>query len=362
MASNFYRYTYITPHLADWVFIPSFVGCNDGTGCDPLGRFPAYGLGWKFLLPLANLNLSIFILAFSTSYLCFQIYKLAQHLSYPLIGTALIISPSFVFSLERGNSDLFLAGVVILGIQLTKSRIQTNVFIASFLGALKPFFVAFILREKVKKVHLAVSVLFIGFIVLWSYGFDFSRIRDSRLATLYAPYVEFGIDQLPSIFIQSIFNKTNEWSPDYFYFQKSLLAGVFFFFLGAVILKLIGISSQAGVFNLNFDFKSEKNKSLVLIFSMLYLLSYLSGSQVWYKTWFSFPLLFLIVHKYQSGTTRVKFFTAVLDVLMVLSVFGISIWSVRTVGTLLLALYALSLIIELAFKSGGSKSAGKPRK
>jgi hypothetical protein len=362
MAASFYRYTYISPHLADWAFIPSFISCKDTSGCDPFGRFPAYGQAWKILLPLSNLNLSIFILAITTSFFCFQLYKLANKWQQPFVATALIISPSFVFSLDRGNSDLFLAGMIMLSLIFTKSSNLSNLLIASFLGSLKLFFAAFIFREKLRKLHVILFLPIIVVSIFWSYGFSLERIRQSRILTLYSPYVEFGVDQLPSFFVQQISNQSKEWSADYYFFQKSLVIGLLMFLCVAAFIAVRQLRFHIQPFDLSSKFANTEDKSVLLVFSALYLFSYLSGSQVWYKTWFAFPILFLIVHKYQEGTIGIKFYIVLMDVVMVISVLGISVWSLRTVGNFLVALYALSYIVEFWFKPEKIQSNRKTKR
>lgn len=342
--AKFFRFNAINPHLADWIFIPAYIACPDDSGCDPLGRSPAYGVGWKLLFLLSNLNFSIFLLAVTTGFVCAQIYKYAAVHGHALLGSAIIVSPSFLFAVERGNSDLFVVGLILVALSLSMKSKVFNLAFSIFMVTLKPFFAGIYMsrRHKLKGILLILPIFATA--LLASYKFDFLRIQESRKATLFSPYSVFGVDQIPALFIQQDTVASVRWSPSYDLFRLSFLSGVIsFIFLLAILVycQYPGITIRSLGQNVE-----EKADRLTVVFSAVYLLTYLSGSQVWYKTWFAFPILFLIIKKYNQSPEDGSLWKAIPDMLMILSIFGISIWSLRSLGTLFLALYCAQIVIQ----------------
>jgi hypothetical protein len=86
------------------------------------------------------------------------------------------------------------------------------------------------------------------------------------------------------------------------------------------------------------------DQNIVLVFSSLYLLVFLSGSQVAYKAWVVFPVLFLSLGRFLELKEKAKPSVIVFMSLILFGGFAIDIWALRAIGGFVLAIYCAHII------------------
>jgi hypothetical protein len=335
---------YIMPiGLGDWMFIPSYIRCDDASGCDPLNRVAGYGSSWKILYPLSNELLSVFVLAVVVFYIMYEVGKFAIHLKLPFLQVLLFFSPSFLFAVERGNADLFIFGLLLLGIRIIRKFPFLDLIYAIFLSTFKPFFIGYILKRMPSIKMLFFITPIFGLAYFWSMNLDMNLIRSMRIATLYSPSNQIGADQLPSYFLQqfvSIKNNTNSpWDGSLQYFYVSLLIGIFILFLVTfILLKYFSVRSLVEQINS----LPEKFEELTWVTMGIFLIVFLSGSQVSYKSWMAYPILFVCLKMAIDRDSSETIFSSFIAALLVFGCLGVNLWVLRNLGTLVLAALCLA--------------------
>jgi hypothetical protein len=336
--------------LGDWVFIPNFIRCEESSGCDPLNRIAGYGLSWKVFYPLSNEFLSVLILAVAVFYIVYEVGRFAFFLELPLLQVMLFLSPSFLFALERGNADLFLFALILFGIRFIKKLPAIDIVYAVFLTTLKPFFVGYIFKRMPKKRVLIFSIPLLGFAYFWSMNLDANLIKSMRMSTIYPPQNQIGADQIPSIFLQqfiSIVNKTNAtWSGSLEMFYPSLVLGILLL-LFVVLILLRNFPTKSVVEQINQ--LPEKFRQLTWVTMGIFLIVFLSGSQVSYKSWMAYPLLFLCISILRTSIILKDRISICVVVFLTFGCLGINLWTLRNIGTLALAGLCLACMIQFYF-------------
>jgi hypothetical protein len=343
--SNFYGFVPMPVGLADWVIIPNYVDCEDSSGCDPFGRFHGYGLGWKLLVPLGSDGFSVVVLSATLFYILFELSRLSAHLDLPSLVLPLLISPSMIFSIERGNSDIFLYALVLMGLHVKSKSQIFNIVFTSFLVSMKPFFFAFILKNLPKKVVLIPASIFLVGIYLASMAGGLSDIKKARLSTLYPPASQIGAEQIPSFLIQFYLNHHHKanlpWDGGIGLYYLSLGIGITLLLLSLLMVARHNFSNQLSSATAQL---ADYPKNVVLVSAGIFLLSYISGSQVTYKSWMAFPIVLLIIKQLIFNGSKNSYILIFICTLAIIGCFGINIWVLRSAGTFLLAAICLGVL------------------
>jgi hypothetical protein len=336
--------------LGDWMFIPSFINCEDASGCDPLNRIAAYGSSWKFLFPLANEFLSVLILAAAVFYIMYEVGRFAFYLKLPFLQVMLFLSPSFLFSLERGNSDLFLFALILLGIRFISKFPYIDIVYGIFLSTFKPFFIGYIFKRMPRKRVLFLSIPIFIFFYLWSMKLDATLIRSVRSALLYPPVYQIGVDQIPSYFLQqylSIKNNANAaWNGSLELFYPSLvLGGLSLLFVTLLLLRYFPTKSVVEEINS----LPERFAQLTWVTMAVFLIVFLSGSQVSYKSWMAYPIIFVYIKMVITSSVLKDRLPTSIGALLVFGGLGINIWTLRNLGAFVLAALCLACFVQAYF-------------
>ena len=308
-------------------------------------------------MPLGSEVFSVLVLSGSVFYTLFELSRLSNHLNFPSLVLLILVSPSLIFSIERGNSDIFLYALVLLGLHVkSKSHIFSLVF-TSFLVSMKPFFIAFIFRNQPKKMILFLSSIIFIAVYLLSMDSRLSDIKKARLSTLYPPASQIGAEQIPSFFIQFYSNHLQKvdlpWDGGVKLYYFSLGIGVLLTFLISLVFVrnhfLVELSS--GVSQLN-----EYFKNVVLVSAGIFLVSYLSGSQVSYKSWMASPVIFLMIRQLTLQSKQKNLRIVLFYSLVILGCFGVSIWILRSLGTFMLSVVCTCIFLNIYFGEHDNKT------
>jgi hypothetical protein len=334
--------------LMDWLAIPALIRCSDGTGCDPFQRVGGYGYGFKLFFFLSQDKIANIFGSLSFGFLCFAILHFSEKILNVNLGFAIILSPSFIFSLERGNSDLFVASFIFLLLMYTRANKYRDSIFALYLVTLKPFFFAYVFRlrddSNLKYFLLPPALL----LYIASMRFDLNLIRESRIATLYYPSTQFGVDQIPNFFLHFYegfrTKKIIEWNESPIY-----LASLMFGLIALVIVWLIFRIQINLLLNSYLSDREENETATIKIFTAIFLIAYLSGSQVSYKTWFAFPILAFIL-SIKNVDTKKHTPAYFLGAISLLATLGMNIWWVRNTGAFFLAIVGLCVIFHKSKK------------
>ena len=342
--SRLYGIYLVQVGLADWLFIPNFVGCQDPSGCDPLGRVPGYGLTWKVLLFLSNETFSVFVLAVAALYVIIEVGRFSNILGFPFLQLTILVSPSFLFAIERGNSDILLFALIILGTRLSGKYRGLDLSMAFILTTLKPFFFGYIFKQMPSKRILMMSIPIFFTCYFWSMNSSLQLIKSVRVSTLYPPFNQIGAEQLPSFLIQFLLTGMKKqnlpWDSGIEIFYVSLIAGLFLTILiGLITLRYFDVN------DLLFEISKlpSRYSRLTWVSMGVYLLVFLSGSQVSYKSWMVFPLMFISLKSAIKNGKSYGKMNLIFVSLLIFGCLGINFWLLRTMGTLFLAGLCLAL-------------------
>jgi hypothetical protein len=348
--SRLYGIYLVQVGLADWLFIPNFIGCQDSSGCDPLGRVPGYGLSWKAFVFLSNETLSVYVLAIAAVYVIFEVGRFANNIDLPFLNLAILLSPSFLFALERGNSDILLFAFVLLGTRLMGKYRSLDFPVALFLSTLKPFFFGYIFRLMPRKRYVLATLPLFFLCYFWSMSSNFQLIKSVRVSTLYPPLNQIGAEQLPSFLIQFVLSgltkKNLNWNGGIEIFYVSLIAGlVLTILMGLLTLRYFKVNE---LFN-DISELPPRQRQLTWISMGVFIIVFLSGSQVSYKTWMVFPLFFLLLKSTIKKGSQYGKLNLIFVSLIACGCLGINVWVLRTTGTLLLAGTCIALFLRYYF-------------
>jgi hypothetical protein len=262
----------------------------------------------------------------------------------------LAISPSWIFILERGNSTLIVMSLVVLVGGLSLKTELSKALSYLLLGAMKPFFFGALLGIKNLKTFMFSGFLSI-FVYLASLNFDFSTIKESRIATIYYPSSQIGVDQLPAFIIQMITARINQevqpWDGSSIFIVSQLLG------LACLIITICLLIKCAPQLVRRTIRSANSLSDLSISCTGIYLVFYLSGSQVSYSAWISFPFLcFIATHVL---TSRVKVFEIILLCYSAFATIGINNWFARSIGNQILVGFVLIAFYSI-FKERLQKS------
>jgi len=333
--------------LGDWAAIPSLVNCRDQSGCDPYGRFQSYGNVWKLLLPLGFQDFSILLLVIATAYIFFEFSLLANKIRVPLMPVALLLSPTFVFVFERGNADLFLYALALLGIRILGKHKIFSAILAVLLTSLKPFFLGYliVINQKFYKSLFLVPLCLLGYFA--SMNFDLNWIRQARSVNIFMPNLAFGADQLPASVYQYLLNILHTqnlgWQP---------MPSKIFWFSSVTSSFLVACSILLRKNKLITNLHSEitvlpdHSKNIIYASMAIFCSTYISGSQVTYKTWFISPFVIFLVSYFRHSGKEARWHLVVLIPLLLFATFGVNLWIVRNIGCLLIAILCISILLR----------------
>ena len=346
--SQFIGFPVAEDSFMDLRTIPSFIQCSNSTGCDPFGRVTGYGNGFKLLFPLQSWNLTLFVSLISALFIVYHFSKLTMHHKSLMILMA--ISPSWIFILERGNSTLIVMSLVVLVGGLSLKTELSKALSYLLLGAMKPFFFGALLGIKNFKTFMFSGFLSI-FVYFASLNFDFNTIKESRIATIYYPSSQIGVDQLPAFIIQMITARINQevqpWDGSSIFIVSQLLG------LACLIITICLLVKCAPQLVRRTIRSANSLSDLSISCTGIYLVFYLSGSQVSYSAWISFPFLcFIATHVL---TSRVKVSEIILLCYSAFATIGINNWFARSIGNQILAGFVLIAFYSI-FKERLQKS------
>jgi len=334
-----------TPNgLSDWWFIPDLVWCRNASGCSRYGETTVYGNGWKVFSPLANDRVALILGGLMAGYVCYSIGKFSHRMKIPAATLMVFLCPSMVFSLERGQSDIFLIGLIFIFLSFKRVNSAIRVLVAILLLAMKPFFVVVFLRDRPKFLRILFLTPLFLLAYLWSMNFSFAQIRQARDFTFSFPKSTIGIDQLPSLVIQLIGKK--------FHINETVWQGAASFNLALIIGLMLFTVTYLSTLKYSFlhlqalklDSIGVWERNVILIFASLYLLIYLSGSEVTYKAWVAFPVLILSLRRFIEMKERAKPSLLIFMSFILFGGFAIDIWSLRSIGTFVLAIYCAQIV------------------
>ena len=345
--------------LADWWTIPDLVDCKIPTDCDRLGRPPIYGHGWKLLLPLANDKISLILGAIMAGFVCYSLGKLAHNFGVPIVAVMFYLSPSLIFSIERGQSDLFVIGLILIFLSYQRSTKALNAIVAMFLVTLKPFFVVAFLKNRpsFKWIFALTPIFMLCYLI--SIRFNLSNVKFARLATIYPPEYQIGIDQIPSLIVQML-DPRYQIDPTIWRgvdsYKLSMTVGIALFMVISVFT-IRRYSTRINVLRLEQLTKFQENN--LIVFSALYLIVYLSGSQVAYKSWVATPIIIFTLSRFidldqPAEPSKIIFLT-----LVMFGGFAIDIWILRSIGGFLLGVYCALILSYLYRESHFFSKLGK---
>ena len=335
--SNLYGFYPLNTGIADWKAVTSnYLNCHHGLNCDPQGILTgthqllglAFFLKWDLPNYLTGLGIA-FLLGFS-------ILKYSARHDAEILGIGILVSPSFIFCIERGNTDLLAMLIVIFAINSNRANKFILIGCAYIAGAIKPFFFGLIFALKMRfRFFLGIGISFIALYMFQS-SFDFVHVQRARIATYYYPRNQIGVDQLPAAMVQFIRNhltQTDTGWVGYSAFRLSLILGIGFIFF-AVALKLI--SSSDSVSKVTDSELQLRSFGILAIFSLIYF----SGSQVSYTVWILGLGLIPLLRKLMNERISWKF------ALLGIASTGISLWIVRNITIWYAVYFYLPILVR----------------
>jgi len=278
--------------FADWLAIFDFLHCRRGFGntiCDRFHRPWIYSDSYRILSFVKSEHIFVIL---GLSALMISLYQFVGLLKkYIGISHFILIgfSPSFLFEMDRLNVDFLLFAIFLASFSAVKSdsgirRFSTQILRIS-LNLFKPFF---IIHSPIRRGRLTTLcwqiVLSLTFILLSFRGFN--NLQFARRATLYDQHSQFG-----SQYVGQLFLATKD---------PTILAifGLIAVFLFAVCMISLSDTDSFEFKNL-FSFDSRKFETISCAAS-LYLVLYLSGSQVQYASLSGLIFSgFLLFHRFE---------------------------------------------------------------
>jgi hypothetical protein len=345
--AELYGIPFMPKGLGDWAAIPSLVSCRDQSGCDPFDRFQSYGNAWKVLIPLGIKDLSILFLVTATVYIFFEFSILAMRSRVALLPLALLLSPTFIFVFERGNADIFLYALALLGIRTIGNHKIYNSLLAIFLTSLKPFFLGYVVvtNRKFYKSLFLIPLCLLGYFA--SMNFNFTWIRQARSVNIFPPNLAFGADQIPAAVYQYLFNIVNTENSGWQPMPSKIL---WFSSMTVLFLAAFSILTRKNelLSNLHREISelSEHSKRIVYASMAIFCSTYISGSQVTYKTWFAAPFAIILVSYFRHSGKEMKWSLNILIPLVLFATFGVNLWVVRNIGCFFLATLCFSILFR----------------
>ena len=349
----FYNYFGIPPMLSglsDFTLITDLLNCGNQSGCDRFGRPQAYGAGWNYLFFLGYEEFSIIIGGIALYYLTYKISEYLEKFSNYKFSVFIILSPSYLFAIERGNTDIIISASIFFMMSLiTKNKdksdklIKVFVFLFSvFLATLKFMFFPVIFLAKYRNLTLFLILSSLFFVTLWSYRFDFQYISYIKNYQTYFPISTFGVDQIPKFFVYSTLNldsKNLEVWQNPTYSRISQIIGIAFLLVIYIMLK-----QNIEKFLKN-NYSNYLNDPIFIVFITIYFVTYIFGTQVNYKLFLLFPLL-ILVENYICSNSKKNIFGIIIVVFMLISIFGLNIWMLRSIGTFIIGVLTLGVLVR----------------
>jgi hypothetical protein len=338
--NSIFRVSYLSPPFADLRTIVIGIGCKDvhAVGdlitCDTrttalmVWNYPSVLLRLRFLYPeLSNFMLLFFIISL---FMIFLVYRLAkkQNCSQNLLLSIFLISPPFLLCINRMNFDLFILVFIWLGANLlmtnaTKTQLPATVLFI-FSGVLKFYGFAsliFILLIQKGKLRLYGFVaLVIGFLLVLK---DLPLLKNAVGKDIY------GSIGLPVL--SSLLNGKNSA-------EISLLSG------GFLLVTLIIIGVSVYLIKNNLVFRVSENLDLVpLITGFVFLFTWFSSSNYYYRLILTFPVLLTLIKKPTNEFEKIIFGSTVSSFFLSPKIFG----PLQNLLVLPLVIYLLSVFYLL---------------
>jgi hypothetical protein len=264
-----------------------------------------------------------------------------------LLPLALLLSPTFIFVFERGNADIFLYALALLGIRTIGNHKICNSILAIFLTSLKPFFLGYVVvtNRKFYKSLFLIPLCLLGYFA--SMNFNCTWIRQARSVNIFPPNLAFGADQIPSAVYQYLLNIVNTensgWQP---------MPSKILWFSSVTVLFLAAFSiltrKNELLSNLHREISElpEHSKRIIYASMAIFCSTYISGSQVTYKTWFAAPFAIFLVSYFRHSGKEMKWSLNILIPLVLFATFGVNLWVVRNIGCFFLTTLCVSILFR----------------
>jgi hypothetical protein len=335
--SNIFGFPTMKSASADWESIYNYAHCPGNSmtnACDTYGRAWYYGNIWKAFAVIPNshlfLYLGYFAFVFGITALVWSIWSI-----FPSAMLIILSSPAIFMLAERINSDILLLGLVIVicanvGHLPKRFSSAVTIILSCALAAAKPFFGIIFLRRSLGIKNLMIGTICVTASIYISFG-GLSNISAARKATLYSLSTQFGADMIGALIVP---HET---------FYVRLLWGVII--TGIIVLlfmrnKIVEIGHLA--------LREKPNKfNLVLASALMFSLSYLSGSQVFYKTILGLPFAIWFFVSISSSEKRTE---RCYGLLVVLGSLGVGGTIIRVLATTSLAVASIEFVLKY-FKS-----------
>ena len=178
-------------------------------------------------------------------------------------------------------------------------------------------------------------------------NFNFTWIRQARSVNIFTPNLAFGADQLPAAAYQYLHNVLHTqnlgWQP----MESKILwfSSVTVIFLAACCILL---RDNKLILNLHKEIAElpEHSKRMIYASMAIFCSTYISGSQATYKIWFIAPFTIFLVSYFRYSGKEMKKSLWILIPLVLFVTFGINLWVVRNVGSLVLVILCLSILLR----------------
>jgi hypothetical protein len=352
----FYNYFGIPPMLSglsDFTVITDLLNCGNQSGCDRFGRPQAYGSGWNYLFFLGYEDFSIIIGGIALYYLTYKISEYLEKFSNNKFSIFIILSPSYLFAIERGNTDIMISASIFFVMSLiTKNKAKSDklikvfVFLFSvFLASLKFMFFPVIFFAKYRNLTLLLLLGSLFFVTIWSYRFDFQYISYIKNYQTYFPVSTFGVDQMPKFFVYSALNldyRILEVWQNPTYSRMSQIIGIAFMMAIYILLK-----PNIEKFLKN-NYSNYLNDPIFIVFLTIYFVTYIFGTQVNYKLFLLFPLL-ILVESYICSKSKKNIIGINIIVFTIIGIFGLNIWMLRSIGTFVIGVLTLGVLVSYVY-------------
>jgi hypothetical protein len=283
--------------FADWLAVFDYLHCREGFGnitCDRFGRPWMYGSGFRLFSVFKSEDAFILlglVLTFIT--IALVIYYILT-VSNSLVVIAIGLSPSFLFAIDRMNSSFIFLGVCCLialpFFDLGKKRRAFSSLIGISLNLFKPLFVLSGLRIGFNKFINVMIVASSGLLAYISIG-GFKNLEIARNATWYDQHSQFGAQFLGMLFLSGFSEKT----------QSAL--GIFIL----IALTFLTLKKNSSIF-LTQSQLAPQFQNLCTATASVYLIGYVSGSQVIYLSLTGIFLPIFLYNAFQVRNDYIKLF------------------------------------------------------
>ncbi len=283
--------------FADWLAVFDYLQCREGFGnitCDRFGRPWIYGSGFRalsfFKSEEAFILLGLVLALITVVLLVYYILPLSNSFVVVAIG----LSPSFLFSIDRMNSSFIFLGVcsfmALSFFDSSKKRRAISSLIGISLNLFKPLFVLSGLRIEFNKYINLMIFTASGLLAYVSIG-GLKNLEIARNATWYDQHSQFGAQFLGRLFLNGFSERT----------QSAL--GIFIL----IALAFLTLKKNSSIFLVQNEL-NPRFQNLCTSTAAVYLIGYISGSQVIYLSLTGIFLPIFLYNAFQGRADYPKLF------------------------------------------------------